>query len=185
MAGYSGISMSNNAVEAYAEGRKPVSSITKEDIQKHGINEGITFFRWYVKNCCRSDEWHHSSPKYNQTTFYNIEECCNQFKKADIEKLKTKYKSQSKPKTDAMKDNKPYYAWVEYSISTFSGRRKYLEAYAIVFNCWAYIKDDYKKGIVKKRIDGKHFHIAKKYEARPEEMPEDEANAILEKMKIS
>lgn len=49
MAGYSGISMSNNAVAAYHEGKKPFSKISKEDILKHGINESITFFRWYVK----------------------------------------------------------------------------------------------------------------------------------------
>ncbi len=44
MAGYSGISMSNNAVEAYQVGKKPSSRITKEDILKHGITESITFF---------------------------------------------------------------------------------------------------------------------------------------------
>jgi len=65
MAGYSGMSMSNNAVEAYSEGRKPYSSITKEDMLKHGVNESVAFFRWYVKNFCRSCEWHHTSPKYN------------------------------------------------------------------------------------------------------------------------
>ena len=58
MAGYVGMSMSVNAMEAYADGKKPVSSITKEDIQKHGITGGITFFRWYVKKYCRSCEWH-------------------------------------------------------------------------------------------------------------------------------
>ncbi len=63
MAGYSGMSMSNNAVQAYGEGKKPFSRITKEDIEKHGINVSITLFRWFVQNYCRSCEWHHSSPK--------------------------------------------------------------------------------------------------------------------------
>ena len=91
MAGYSGISMSNNAVKAYAEGKKPYSRITKEDILKYGINESITFFKWYVKECCSPCEWHHSSPKFNQISFYDIEECCNRFKKANIEILRNKF----------------------------------------------------------------------------------------------
>ena len=93
MAGYIGRSMSVNAMEAHADGKKPVSCITKEDIEKHDIKEGITFFRWYVKNCCQSCEWHHTSAKYNQTSFYDIEGCCNQFKKADIEKLNSNIKN--------------------------------------------------------------------------------------------
>ena len=174
--------MSVNAWEAYADGKKPVSSITREDILKHGITEGITFFRWYVKKYCRSCEWHHSSAKFNITDFYNIEDCCNQFKKADIEKLKTEYREQAKPKPDTSIDEKPYYAKIEYSISTYSGNRKYLGAYAIVHKCWAYFNDEYNKKIAKKKIAGKHFSIAEKYQSRPEGMPEDIANAILEKI---
>ena len=180
MAGYSGISMSNNAVDAYSEGRKPVSSITKEDIQRHGVNEGITFFRWFVKKYCSSDEWHHTSPKYNQTTFYDIEKCCTLFKGMDIEKLKARYKNQAKLKPVKKVDDSIYYARVKYSISIYSGGRRYFEAFAVVHKCWAYIKDDYK--IERKKINGKHFSIVEKYESRPDEMPEDAANAILDKM---
>jgi len=182
MAGYVGMSMSVNAAEAREEGRKPVFSITKEDIQKHGINEGITFFRWFVKKYCDSSEWHHTSPQYNRTHFYDIEACCAYFLKQDNEKLKEEYKSRLKPKPVANTDDTPYYAKVNYSISTFSGRRKYLEAYAIVHRCWAYIKDDYRNEITRKKIDGGHFSIVESYQSRPEGMPEDVANAILEKI---
>ena len=174
MPGYDGISMSNNAVEAYAEGKKPVSRITKEDILKYGVNEGIVFFRWYVGEYCLPCEWHHTSYKYNKTYFYDIEGCCYQFKKADAEKLRKDYKSQKKPKRDTKKDGKPYYAKIEYSNSTFKGPRKYFKTYAIIHNCWAYIAVDYKK-----KIGGKHFRIEKKYKSRPKEMPEDVANSIL------
>ena len=182
MAGYMGISMSNNAVQAYDEGKKPVSRITKEDLLMHGINESITFFKWFVKNYCHACEWHHSSPKYNITHFYDIEECCFMLKHMDIEKLKIEYKSQSKPKPEIKADAKPYYARVEYSISTYTGRRKHLEAYAVIQRCWAYIKDDYRKEIIRKRIDGKHFYIVEEYPYRPEEMPEDDASAIFERI---
>jgi len=94
---------------------------------------------------------------------------------------KFKSRTQTKPKADTIVEDKPYYAEVEYSISTLSGR-KYLENYAIVHKCWAYIKDDYKKAIIKKRISGENFHISKRHSSRPEDMPEDVANAIMEKI---
>jgi len=179
MAGYCGMSMSNNAIEAYNEGKKPFSRITREDIQKYGINESVTFFQWYVNNSCSYCEWHHTSAKFNITLFYDIEKCCNQFKKEDINILRNKYKNRRKPKSDVIIDDTPYYAKVEYSISTFSGSRKYLEEYAIVHRYWAYIKDDYRKEIIRKKINGKHFRISEKYQSRPEGMPEDVANNIL------
>ena len=161
MAGYIGMSISVNAMEAYANGKKPVSSITKEDILKRGISEGIDFFRWYVKKYCRSCEWHHTSAKYNQTSFYDIEECCNLFKKAAIEKLKSIYREQKKPKSDTSIDETPYYARIEYSISTYSGSRKYLETYAVIHKCWAYFHDEYKKKIAKKRLLENIFSLLK------------------------
>jgi hypothetical protein len=180
MAGYSGISMSNNAVQAYDEGKRPLSRITKEDIQKYGISESITFFRWFVQKHCHPCEWHHhSSPKFNMTDFYDVESCCTRLKKWDIDQLKSEYKNRPKPKPDMEIDNDPYYAKVEYSISTFSGRRKYIEAYAIIHRYWAYIKDDYLKEVTRKKISGGHFWITEKYESRPEEMPEEVVSEIM------
>ncbi|MCL1819479.1 MAG: hypothetical protein FWG36_02345 [Oscillospiraceae bacterium] len=180
MAGYIGRSMSVNAAAAHTEGRKPVSSITKEDIQKYGVNVSITFFRWFVKKYCDSNEWHHTSSKYNETWFYDVKDCCSYFLKQDIEKLKKVYKSQLASKHVVYTDDTPYYALVKYSISTYSGGRKHIEAYAIVHRCWAYIKDDYRNEIIKKKINGKHFNIAESYQSRPEKMSEDVAMAIYE-----
>jgi len=158
--GYIGNRMSENAANAYDKGRKPISRITKEDIQKYGINEGITFFRWYIKNYCNPIEWHHSSPKFNKTDFYDIKDCCTNFKNAEIKKLKAgykEYKEQTKSKTDKDIDSKPYYAKVKYSISTKSGKRKYLEVYAIIYKYWAYYYDDYFKKNLKKEDKRKAF----------------------------
>jgi hypothetical protein len=179
MAGYYKNSMSNNAVEAYAEGKKPVSRITNEDILKYGVNEGITFFRWYVQNYCPTCVWHHTSPKFNETDFYDIEDCCSEFKKADVEELRKEYKSKIKPKLDTKKDDEPYFAKIKYSISTFKGPRKHFEEYAVIDNCWAYVNDDYKKCIIKKNINGKHFSMVEKYQSRPKEMSEDAADSIF------
>jgi len=178
--GYIGKSMSENAANACAKGRKPISRITKDDILKFGIKESITFFRWYLKNYCDTNEWHHTSPKYNITYYYDIKDCCAKLKNADIEKLKTEYKEQTKPKIDKNIDSKPYYAKVKYSISTYTGKRKYFEVYVIIYKNWAYFDDDYHKKISKKKIDGKHFCITEKYPNRPKEMSKKIADTILE-----
>ena len=182
MAGYSGLSMSNNALAAYAEGKKPVSRINKADIQKYDVNTSITFFRWFVKNYCGDCGWHHTSYLFNKTSFYDIERCSNRYKEVDIEKLKSIYrKEQAKRKPETrIEEDKPYYAKVEYSIRTYSGGRKYIEVYAIVYGYWAHFYDEYYKKFSKKRISGSHFIIEEKFESRPEEMPEDVAEAILE-----
>jgi len=185
--GYIGNSMSENAANAYDKGRKPKSSITKEDIQKYGIYEGITFFRWYIEYYCKAIEWHHSSPRFNETLFYDIKDCCTNFKNADIKKLKAEYaeyKKQKKSKTDKEIDSKTYYAKVKYSISTRSGKRKYLEVYAIIYKHWAYYYDDYYKKISKKNKEGKHFCITEEYQTRPDEMSEKIANDIINKYSI-
>jgi hypothetical protein len=175
--------MSVNAQNAYSDGKKPVSRITKNDILKYNVTESISFFRWFVKNKCDHCGWHHTSAKYNNTYFYDIENCCKEFQKADIEKLKAEYIEQEKSKPKINLDEKPYYAKIEYSISTFTGKRIKINTYAIVVNNWAYIKDDYKGIFSKKKITGKHFSISKKYETRPKDMPENVANTILDMLK--
>lgn len=61
MAGYSGISMSNNACEAYSRGLLTASKIYK------GLPAKL------ITKYCHSEEWHHSSAYYNVTSFYNPE----------------------------------------------------------------------------------------------------------------
>lgn len=61
MAGYNGISMSNNAVDAYNRGLCPASKVHPR------LPEAL------IIKFCRSDEWHHSSPRYNEISYYNPE----------------------------------------------------------------------------------------------------------------
>ena len=58
--GYVGNSWSQRSEDARNKGIKPVSCITKEDILEHGVDVGITFFRWFVSKYYPSNEWHHS-----------------------------------------------------------------------------------------------------------------------------
>lgn len=88
MAGYHNYSMSNNAVEAYHTGEKPISKWKKSDIISE-INQyrkefdlplidnaifkkiSIKIMRKHFLTC---SSWHHTSSHYNKTDFYSIDE---------------------------------------------------------------------------------------------------------------
>ena len=81
-AGYSGRSMSNNAVDAYERGEKPLSKWTKDDIldcmdaidpDKAEKAEGMSLADLRSKFLRRSS-WHHTSMYYNRTDFYSFDE---------------------------------------------------------------------------------------------------------------
>ena len=87
MAGYHGYSMSNNAVEAYESGEKPISKWTKAEIIE-AIEEAIeeaelelicSFEKLkktpakVLKDLCLSySSWHHTSSHFNRTDFYSL-----------------------------------------------------------------------------------------------------------------
>lgn len=91
MAGYHNYSMSNNAVNAYANGEKPLSKWTKAAIiaaadeyltemedaqreQKLAWLRAATLAK--LKDfALRVSSWHHTSCHYNATDFYSLAEC--------------------------------------------------------------------------------------------------------------
>ena len=181
MAGYYGDSMSNNAVEEYAKGNKPFSRITKEDMLKYGVDESVSLFRWYVKTRCRTISWHHTSPEFNETNFYDVEACCEAFKKTNIEALKHDYKeyrqsksAKTEQKKQKFKSESYYFAKIEYS-TRYKRKYTYHEDYAVVCGIWAYLSISKKK-----KIDGSHFRIIEVYKTRPEKMVEETTNKIIE-----
>ena len=175
--------MSKNAFDAYSEGRKPISRITLEDIVECGVETSLAFFIWFVKKHCSTSEWHHTSPKFNQTLFYDIKECCEKLNNSDIEALKVEYteynKALKQKKEPNNKNNEYYYAKVDYSVSTLSGKRYYYSEYAIIHKSWAHITAKKKKS-----INGGRFEIVKKYKRRPSEMSKEISDAILKKLKL-
>ena len=86
MAGYKGYSMSNNAVEAYESGERPISQWTKaaftEEIEAMtGESEEAVkaALKPYTTAQLRSQllvlsSWHHTSCRYNRTNFYFVED---------------------------------------------------------------------------------------------------------------
>ena len=90
MSGYNGYSMSNNAVDAYKDGEKPLSKWTKKAILK-GINEinpNIDVSKLDLKTLkqefLRKSSWHHTSCKYNVTDFYTIRDDINEWTQDNI-----------------------------------------------------------------------------------------------------
>lgn len=75
MAGYDYYAgMSNNAVYAYEEGRKPLSKFTKSDLTSQNINLSLSFVKYLAKEKIWStSEWHHSSYAFNKVKFYDLE----------------------------------------------------------------------------------------------------------------
>ena len=74
MAGYNFcLGMSNNAVAAYEDGVKPLSQITRADLQDAGLAITLQFAKWLAKRRhWQSDEWHHSGGSYfNRVKFYD------------------------------------------------------------------------------------------------------------------
>lgn len=74
MAGYDhDLGMSNNAVDAYCDGRKPISQIDIDDLRDAGWSKtkklALFLAQW---NFWRSFEWHHTGGTwYNEVKFYD------------------------------------------------------------------------------------------------------------------
>ena len=79
--GYSGYSMSNRAAEAYNDGRKPLTTFDKYDVecfndklQDRGIKvkvKSLAAFKRLVKRYGYTGEYHHTSAYCNATDFYD------------------------------------------------------------------------------------------------------------------
>ena len=74
MSGYDhDLGMSNNAVDAYCDGRKPISQIKSDDLQDVGWTETRALALYLAKvGFWHSSEWHHSGGTgYNEVKFYD------------------------------------------------------------------------------------------------------------------
>lgn len=114
MAGYFGFSMSNNAVEAYENGQRPLSRWTKGDILDEvkyileddpKLDAKLCLLKYFsVKNLkdflLVDCGWHHTSKYYNETEFWEIDkDKLHELTISDIE-LALNEKAKSKAKKD-------------------------------------------------------------------------------------
>lgn len=154
MAGYYGYSMSNNAVDAYNDGEKPISKWTKSEIlaaiKAENLNLSCSFeqlrkapVRVLKRLCLVRSSWHHTSCLYNKTDFYSVdydavENITAEMLDAEISAIKTEI-------TQEPTEEKWRCAFLEWS-----GTRKHPKAtehieIGIVKGNWFYREDGSKK----------------------------------------
>lgn len=88
MAGYSHqAGMSNNAVAAYSVGIKPITRITRRDLDAHELDIPLAFARWLAKHGhWPPSEWHHSGGTwYNRVNFYDPADLAELVAQGDID----------------------------------------------------------------------------------------------------
>lgn len=156
MAGYSGWSMSNNAVAAYEDGEKPLSKWTKADIfetieereieLKCSIDELRKIPVKILKEICLTySSWHHTSNHYNKTDFYSLDiDRIENLTDDKIDELLSDYKADKKTETKPSEER-----W-ECAFLEWTGSRKHPKATeiieeGIVKGDWFYRKDGSKK----------------------------------------
>lgn len=90
MSGYHNFSMSNNAVNAYHTGEKPISKWTKQAILEELIRGRVdtTLLSKVPAKALKNallvkTSWHHTSSCFNQTDFFSVNLCKAESLKAD------------------------------------------------------------------------------------------------------
>ena len=156
MAGYSGYSMSNNAVAAYDNGEKPLSKWKKADILEAVKTQEVELKcspsklqklpAVLLKEICLCySSWHHTSSHYNETKFYMLNaEYLETLTDAMVDEIAAEYN-----KTHAKEKQSVEETW-ECAFLEWSGTRKHPKAtevveQGIVRGQWFYRKDGTKK----------------------------------------
>ena len=143
MAGYYGFAMSNNAINAYSNGEKPLTKWSKSDILEElatDYNEqNCEEFKLIakmkkstlVKRCLIKSSWHHTSKHFNKTDFYivrnNLLLCSAQELKDILKREKEETKKSKEAKKEAPKKTR-----VRCEFLVWSGTRKHPHADAII-----------------------------------------------------
>lgn len=140
MSGYHGYSMSNNAVQAYEDGERPISKWKKEDIigsieEMDGNGEislqcSLSALKKLpegaLKEACLSySSWHHTGKYYNETEFYSLDE--ERIEDLTDERLKEIQAGYRKRQEELKKEKEQEEEWV-CSFLEWTGTRNYPRA---------------------------------------------------------
>ena len=169
--GYYNYSMSNRAVDAYREGKKPLSKWTKSDIleavreliysEEIAANFNFNLLKKVKasrlkKLCLHSTEYHHTSKYFNRTDFYSIDvDYLESLTDSDLyyylEEQK-KEKEQKEAGESLQYVSVYFYEW-EGRFRNFKSKKFYTRL-GIQKSGWVYLLDpvNFKE---RKRIDGK------------------------------
>lgn len=178
--GYSGISMSNNALYAYSEGKKPLSKWKKKDIitalRRRKLDEkfikeasGITLSA-LKKHLLYKAEYHHTSMRYNVTDFFDLIDITPDNQAELLQKMKNTQKLEKERKAEikSRKQNnqsETQFRLVEIKFIRRSADGKHswtVSGIGVIRGNWCYLKD--KK---RKQVTGKDFHITEELEELP------------------
>lgn len=161
MTGYNyALGMSNRAVQAYENGKMPLSKVTKTALIRNGIRQNITvgFAKWllttYIKRC----EYHHTGGTwYNTTDFYCLDSLADFIKSTnanDLAEMERAFKK-SKQTTQTEQEQKAiatYHVW--------GGSRKHpkiidtITQEGVIRGNWIHFKNG-----TKKNINGNHITV--------------------------
>ena len=185
MAGYAGYSMSNNAINAYADGKIPLSNITRSVLDEYGVQMSVPMFRWLcgtVKGF-QPREWHHTGLYFNETYFYDLPDISSKIakwsddKRNEMEHAYREWRKQQPKKVKQTIDSTIRYARVSYSMvkgTPKRHRRRYYQAYAVIHKGWAYcVTDDGKVLEGKKELSGANFYVDEWFDEKPKQVPDE------------
>lgn len=170
--GYCGISMSNNAVDAYSEGKMPLSKWRKKDIlarlKRQHVSEDFlkvtekTSLPVLKNNLLEYTEYHHTSLRYNITNFYGVIHIKTQKQERmlmqQMEKAQKDYSKMIAEKKAAPKALKspPQYYLVKFRHSKMSADGKHKQVVSgegVIYGKWCYLKDRSKRLITGARFE--------------------------------
>ncbi len=129
-AGYSGYSMSNNAVAAYEDGEKPLSKWSKNDIiddvkqiDKNNLDFSKVPLSVLRQQLLYKSSWHHTSSKYNRTDFYSIDEDkIEELNQDEINNWIEEYKNTRQTEKIIKDNNKPKFVTASVVFDYWSGQ---------------------------------------------------------------
>lgn len=138
MAGYNGYSMSNNAVEAYNNGEKPLSKWTKSEILEAIKTDEIELkcsmemlkkmpVKSLKKIALYNTSWHHTSSHYNRTDFYSLDSNkLEELTDEELSKIIEESKQNKKNDTEIVEER-----W-KCAFLEWSGSRKHFKAIEVI-----------------------------------------------------
>lgn len=162
--------MSNNAVDAYSRGLRPMSKWTKQAILAElptGEFERLALHLLPLallrEEFLEYEEWHHTSKSYNETCFYRpmIPEWAEDA--AAVAAFADEWRRRRTDAEDAGRSSaEPVKARVAYTVWDERKRPRQVEEYALVIGAWAHTESGRRK-----RTGGSHFRVVERYSRAP------------------
>lgn len=171
MTGYaSDWSMSNNAVDAYSRGLRPMSKWKKQAILAELPTGEVERLALHLlplallrEEFLEYEEWHHTSKQYNETCFYRPEIPEWAEDAAAVADFADEWRRRRTDAENAARSSaKPVKARVAYTVWDERKRPRQVEEYALVIGTWAHTESGRRK-----RTGGSHFRVIERYKRAP------------------